>query len=387
MPPEETVSKSPLDKPLNQLTDDDISQLTREDCRRYLKQKGMRKPSWNKSQAIQQVISLKALLEPDTDAGSRKKLHIPRADTHVQRGKNTYGEPSEPVPDRRNQQDKPDLSNHSTALPVTVVDNSAPSRTIGSADKPVGQMTIFYRGKVNVYDDVPADKAQKIMCLASSPLCMPSETPSNATAAARHSAYCLQAANSKLRLDTGIILTIQTVKMSEVSRVPIEESNRLCNDNPGAVESPASRKASVQRYLEKRKERFKWKRKVETTSSANLDIYLSDRIGTCSPSDYASGADLSFPPHITPTGSGPIQDNIQMNPTFSSGLNDRASDSCVTGTNHPPWDTFIRTALQDTAHAKKYWERIVFSSTYVSFPLYNTYLSPVKSEVQDHDST
>nr|XP_019070142.1 protein TIFY 4B isoform X2 [Solanum lycopersicum] len=247
MPPEETVSKSPLDKPLNQLTDDDISQLTREDCRRYLKQKGMRKPSWNKSQAIQQVISLKALLEPDTDAGSRKKLHIPRADTHVQRGKNTYGEPSEPVPDRRNQQDKPDLSNHSTALPVTVVDNSAPSRTIGSADKPVGQMTIFYRGKVNVYDDVPADKAQKIMCLASSPLCMPSETPSNATAAARHSAYCLQAANSKLRLDT--------VKMSEVSRVPIEESNRLCNDNPGAVESPASRKASVQRYLEKRKER------------------------------------------------------------------------------------------------------------------------------------
>ncbi|XP_010323052.1 protein TIFY 4B [Solanum lycopersicum] len=315
MPPEETVSKSPLDKPLNQLTDDDISQLTREDCRRYLKQKGMRKPSWNKSQAIQQVISLKALLEPDTDAGSRKKLHIPRADTHVQRGKNTYGEPSEPVPDRRNQQDKPDLSNHSTALPVTVVDNSAPSRTIGSADKPVGQMTIFYRGKVNVYDDVPADKAQKIMCLASSPLCMPSETPSNATAAARHSAYCLQAANSKLRLDT--------VKMSEVSRVPIEESNRLCNDNPGAVESPASRKASVQRYLEKRKERFKWKRKVETTSSANLDIYLSDRIGTCSPSDYASGADLSFPPHITPTGSGPIQDNIQMNPTFSSGLNDR----------------------------------------------------------------
>lgn len=40
LPPEVTVSKSPLDKPLYQLTDDDISQLTREDCRRYLKQKG-----------------------------------------------------------------------------------------------------------------------------------------------------------------------------------------------------------------------------------------------------------------------------------------------------------------------------------------------------------
>lgn len=41
---------------------------------------GMRRPSWNKSQAIQQVISLKTLLEtpPDSDsAGKRKKLYIP----------------------------------------------------------------------------------------------------------------------------------------------------------------------------------------------------------------------------------------------------------------------------------------------------------------------
>ncbi|XP_055832549.1 protein TIFY 4B-like isoform X2 [Solanum dulcamara] len=324
MPPEETVSKSPLDKPLYQLTDDDISQLTREDCRRYLKQKGMRKPSWNKSQAIQQVISLKALLEttPDTDAGTRKKLHIPRTDTHVQRGKNTYGEPSVPVPDGRNQQDKPDISSHIIALPVTAVDNSAPLRTIGSADTPVGQMTIFYSGKVNVYDDVPADKAQTIMCLASSPLCVSSETPSNATVAARHSACCLQAAITKLRPDTDMVPTIQTVKKSEVSRIPVEESNSLYDDNP--VESPASRKAaSVQRYLEKRKERFKWKRKGEITSSASLDIYLNDQIGTRTPSDCASGADLCFTRHIAPTGSSPIQDNIQKNPTFSSGLNDR----------------------------------------------------------------
>lgn len=31
---------------------------------------GMRRPSWNKSQAIQQVISLKALLEPSDDSGA-----------------------------------------------------------------------------------------------------------------------------------------------------------------------------------------------------------------------------------------------------------------------------------------------------------------------------
>lgn len=35
-----TSFRSILDKPLNQLTEDDISQLTREDCRKYLKDKG-----------------------------------------------------------------------------------------------------------------------------------------------------------------------------------------------------------------------------------------------------------------------------------------------------------------------------------------------------------
>lgn len=28
---------------------------------------------------------------------------------------------------------------------------------------PIGQMTIFYCGKVNVYDDVPADKVLKLL--------------------------------------------------------------------------------------------------------------------------------------------------------------------------------------------------------------------------------
>uniref|UniRef100_A0A7N0TLQ7 Uncharacterized protein n=1 Tax=Kalanchoe fedtschenkoi TaxID=63787 RepID=A0A7N0TLQ7_KALFE len=83
----DSTPRSALDKPLHQLTEDDISQLTREDCRRYLKEKGMRRPSWNKSQAIQQVISLKALLEPTPDSVTGeavvapKKPCLPRQDT------------------------------------------------------------------------------------------------------------------------------------------------------------------------------------------------------------------------------------------------------------------------------------------------------------------
>lgn len=34
------AAPSPLEKPLKDLTEEDIAQLTREDCRRFLKQKG-----------------------------------------------------------------------------------------------------------------------------------------------------------------------------------------------------------------------------------------------------------------------------------------------------------------------------------------------------------
>lgn len=44
MQPKETVSRSPLYKPLHLLSEDDISQLTREDCRRFLKEKGLPLP-------------------------------------------------------------------------------------------------------------------------------------------------------------------------------------------------------------------------------------------------------------------------------------------------------------------------------------------------------
>lgn len=40
MNPGVTTLRSILDKPLHELTEEDISQLTREDCRKYLKEKG-----------------------------------------------------------------------------------------------------------------------------------------------------------------------------------------------------------------------------------------------------------------------------------------------------------------------------------------------------------
>lgn len=338
MPPEETVSKSPLDKPLHQLTDDDISQLTREDCRRYLKDKGMRRPSWNKSQAIQQVISLKALLEttPDSDTDSRKKLHIPRHDVSVQRvqkGTDTdanFSESAEQtVPYGRKHPNKPDLSGDKAAGSVAVVNNLAPSRTTDSGNAPAGQLTIFYCGKVNVYDDVPAEKAQEIMHLAASPLFVPSKTPLDATRAARHSECHLQAANVKLGPDSPMVLmpTLQTGKMSEVTRLRLEESNTFYEHNSEVVEGHVSRKASVQRYIEKRKDRFKSKRKMGMSSSASLDIYLNHRTGNHTPNELSSRSHTCSPPAMrlsaAPAPSGSMDNILQMDANSSAFLNNK----------------------------------------------------------------
>ncbi|KAL7226580.1 hypothetical protein ACSBR1_021638 [Camellia fascicularis] len=257
---EETLSRSPLDKPLHQLTEDDISQLTREDCRRYLKDKGMRRPSWNKSQAIQQVISLKKLLETtsDSDAGARKKLYIPRPPQNPHRVPKSSSVDTpicvESIPHRRKDPEESDISGDLSGRAVVAGNDSIPPRIASETNGPVGQMTIFYCGKVNVYDDVPAEKARTLMQLAASPVQFPLETPCDETTT-RQSLPCHLLA-AKVGPDSpGVILpNLQTVNIADNWRLHREESSIFREDNP--VEGLGSRKASVQRYREKRKDRY-----------------------------------------------------------------------------------------------------------------------------------
>ncbi|KAJ6392038.1 hypothetical protein OIU77_025906 [Salix suchowensis] len=269
MQPGETVSRSALDKPLHQLTEDDISQLTREDCRRYLKGKGMRRPSWNKSQAIQQVISLKTLLEttPETES-PRRRLYIPPPDNPPRGPANSsvsvrgasadapiLVSAEELVPSRQPDPPNPAVPPPPVRVAATVNDSVSP-RTTGAAKESAGQMTIFYCGKVNVYDNVPREKAQVMMHLAASPFAPPQEASSNVIPTLWPIPCQLETPGVKAIPNSAVVIfpNLPTVKGADDGQLPQEESNLAREDN---LEGSTSRKASFTKIFREEERQVK----------------------------------------------------------------------------------------------------------------------------------
>ncbi|XP_045821328.1 protein TIFY 4A-like isoform X2 [Trifolium pratense] len=331
-----TSVRSILDKPLNQLTEDDISQLTREDCRRFLKDKGMRRPSWNKSQAIQQVISLKALLEPTADdlpapVGVSSAIHHHHHHHPQPPQRNLNEAPAKGAdPDDTGFHAVEDLkkSTTSTAAEKATETNDANVVKLSggcAASGSFGQMTIFYCGKVNVYDGVSPDKAQSIMQLAACPSSFPQDNLLNKNAAVWASPCNIPIDKDVLfPNDTAILQVAQTDKMVEYP-LQYREKGIVARD----AEGQASRLVSLQRYREKRKDRGRSKgNKLTGITSSNFEMYLNLPAKLHASNGNSSRSSTDSPPQPRlPLVSGGSAEN-QPKVTLPIDLNDKDVQEC-----------------------------------------------------------
>ncbi|XVF63050.1 hypothetical protein PTKIN_Ptkin09bG0057600 [Pterospermum kingtungense] len=301
-----------LDKPLSQLTEEDISQLTREDCRKFLKQKGMRRPSWNKSQAIQQVILLKALLESNDDSGAVSPPPLsPPPQNAVARVASNSGDSVKDGVSGEEERFRPKDPILETALvgemnchgSDTDKKNLSPRSPYGTT-KLGEQMTVLYCGKVNVYDGVPVDKARTIMHLAVTPIDFPQDN-----------LYCGNAALTSFRCNVQAAGD-KNEKMTEYEQQFRDKAN-INRDSDGQV----NRKVSLQRYLEKRKDRFFKGRKNAGQTPSGLEIYLNHRITTHTNGQSCQSSRSSPPESELPHAFCSLADNQAKLVNLSADLN------------------------------------------------------------------
>lgn len=114
------------------------------------------------------------------------------------------------------------------------------------------QLTVFYAGMVNVYDDVPLDKAEAIMVLAGRPRTWASSNDTNVlsgSCATECGVPASTAMNQPVsRAESPSQLTTRTACVPNVPRLKTIATK---------AELPQARKASLARFLERRKEKVR----------------------------------------------------------------------------------------------------------------------------------
>ncbi|XP_059634693.1 protein TIFY 10A isoform X2 [Cornus florida] len=140
----------------------------------------------------------------------------------------------------------PQQAGFATNLPKEEVPKKVDSR-VNKSEPETAQMTIFYGGQVIVFNDFPAEKAKEVMQLASM--------------ASSH--------NPKKLAPNPIESTPLIPSCSNVAPYLVKDSVQLQQPpQPMVTDLPIARKASLTRFLEKRKDRITAQAPYKTSNSA-----------------------------------------------------------------------------------------------------------------------
>jgi jasmonate ZIM domain-containing protein len=164
----------------------------------------------------------------------------------------------------------PTMENNLTPKNLTTMDLLTPQATLNNSNAIKGpkaaQLTMFYNGQVIVIDDFPADKAQELMAFANKGI---SQSQNNSVYTYTQSQPSFPPNLVRPSVDSTAPVTTMNIIPSTSTGAGPQVLSR-----PNVCDLPIMRKASLHRFLEKRKDRVAAKAPYQVNKPAESMSWL-----------------------------------------------------------------------------------------------------------------
>ncbi|XP_058723177.1 protein TIFY 10B-like [Vicia villosa] len=163
----------------------------------------------------------------------------------------------------------PTMENNLGPKNLTTMDLFSPQASMNNSNATKGpkaaQLTMFYNGQVIVFNDFPADKAQELMAFANKGISESQNNNSLYTYAQSQPSFPPNSVRTSVDPIAPIVPTVNNIVPSTCNGPILEHPQVL--SRPNVCDLPIMRKASLHRFLEKRKDRVASKSPYQRTNA------------------------------------------------------------------------------------------------------------------------